>query len=140
MRQLRSAMREPELTGADAGFGAGAGLADDAPPADFAEPLPEALPPLPDAEPLPEAEPLAEGAAAPGRARSEPSPGGVGPGFWACWGEALPFMGPVPSCGSGSAEALPSLLKRPCTSVATSGPGVPPRERTNTVSASWKAP
>ena len=41
----------------------------------------------------------------------------------------------VPPWGSGSAEALPSLLKRPCTSVATSGPGALPRERTDTVSA-----
>ncbi len=62
-------------------------------------------------------------------ARSAPPPDGVGPGFWACWGEELTAMGPVPPCGSGSAEALPSLLKRPCTSVATSGPGAPPRER-----------
>lgn len=67
---------------------------------------------------------------APGRPeRSPPSPDGLGPGFWACWGEEPTAIGPVPPCGSGSAEALPSLLKRPCTSVATSGPGVPPRER-----------
>ena len=59
--------------------------------------------------------------------RSPPSPASAGPGFWACWGEE-PLV-PVPPCGSGSAEALPSLLKRPCTSVATSGPGAPPRER-----------
>ncbi|GHF88398.1 hypothetical protein GCM10018787_41280 [Streptomyces thermodiastaticus] len=42
-------------------------------------------------------------------------------------------MGPVPPWGSGFAEALPSLLKRPCTSVATSGPGVRPRQRTDGV-------
>ena len=48
------------------------------------------------------------------------------PWFWACWGEEPRS---VPPRGSGSAAALPSLLKRPCTSVATSGPGVPPRER-----------
>jgi hypothetical protein len=53
----------------------------------------------------------------------------VGPWFWACWGEELTALGPVPPCGSGSAEALPSLLKRPCTSVATSGPGALPGER-----------
>ena len=50
----------------------------------------------------------------------------AGPWFWACWGEEPRS---VPPRGSGSAAALPSLLKRPCTSVATSGPGVPPRER-----------
>src|SRR5690606_28161900 len=61
------------------------------------------------------------GADAPGR--SPPSPDTGRPGIWACWGEELPGMAPVPPCGSGSAEALPSLLKRPCTSVATSGPG-----------------
>ena len=43
-------------------------------------------------------------------------------GFWARWGEEPRS---VPPCGSGSAAALLSLLKRPCTSVATSGPGVP---------------
>ncbi len=32
---------------------------------------------------------------------------------------------PAPPRGSGSPAAPPSLLKRPCTSVATSGPGVP---------------
>ncbi len=70
------------------------------------------------------------GAAAPVRAvRSPLSPACAGPWFWACWGEELTAEGPVPPCGSGSAEALPSLLKRPCTSVATSGPGVPPLER-----------
>ncbi|CAM5226275.1 hypothetical protein SAURM35S_06318 [Streptomyces aurantiogriseus] len=58
--------------------------------------------------------------------RSPLSPDGPGPGFWACWGEEPRS---VPPCGSGSAEALPSLLKRPCTSVATSGPGAPPLER-----------
>ncbi len=79
------------------------------------------------------------GADAPGRpGRSPPSP--AGPGFWACWGEGPPFMGPVPPCGSGSAEALPSLLKRPCTSVATSGPGTPSDERRGTVSAYWGRP
>ncbi|GHE73732.1 hypothetical protein GCM10014715_30080 [Streptomyces spiralis] len=102
MRQLRIAIREPVLTGPGllAGFTVGAGLADAAGPAAAARP-----------------------------GRSPLSPDGAGPGFWACWGEELPFMGPVPSCDSGSAEALPSLLKRPCTSVATSGPGAPPRER-----------
>lgn len=57
--------------------------------------------------------------------RAPPSPDATWPGFWACWGEELPLLGAVPPCGSGSAEALPSLLKRPCTSVATSGPGTP---------------
>jgi hypothetical protein len=67
------------------------------------------------------------GAVAPGRAERSPlPPTSAGPGFWACWGEELPLVGPVPPCGSDSAEALPSLLKRPCTSVATSGPGAPP--------------
>src|SRR4051812_33579270 len=79
-----------------------------------------------------------EGADTPERPeRSPPSPDGDWPGFWACWGEEPRS---VPPCGSGSAGALPSLLKRPCTSVATSGPGAPPRERRNTVSAYWGAP
>ena len=67
------------------------------------------------------------GAAAPGRAARSPlSPGAAGPWFWVCWGEEPRS---VPPRGSCSAAALPSLLKRPCTSVATSGPGVPPLER-----------
>ncbi len=56
-------------------------------------------------------------------ARSLVSPAAAGPGFWACWGEEPRS---VPPRGSCSAAALPSLLKRPCTSVATSGPGVLP--------------
>ncbi|GGV10760.1 hypothetical protein GCM10010260_56580 [Streptomyces filipinensis] len=114
MRQLRRAMREPGPVVPFAGFAAGVGEPEPAPPG------------------------VAEEADTPWRPlRSPPSPDGAWPGFWACWGEELPFMGPVPSCDSGSAEALPSLLKRPCTSVATSGPGAPPRERRDTVSALW---
>ncbi len=117
MRQLRRAMREPGPVAPFAGlaaFAAGVGEPEPAPPG------------------------VADEADTPGRPlRSPPSPDGAWPGFWACWGEELPFMGPVPSCDSGSAEALPSLLKRPCTSVATSGPGAPPRERRDTVSALW---
>ncbi|GHE07777.1 hypothetical protein GCM10010339_53860 [Streptomyces alanosinicus] len=115
---MRRAMREPGPVAPFAGFTAGAGEA----------------PELPD--------PVeAVGDDTPGRPlRGPPSPDAAGPGFWACWGEELPFTGPVPLCDSGSAEALPSLLKRPCTSVATSGPGAPPRERRDTVSALWSAP
>lgn len=67
------------------------------------------------------------GAVAPGRAERSPlPPTSAGPGFWACWGEEPRS---APPCGSGSAGALPSLLKRPCTSVATSGPGASPGKR-----------
>ncbi len=113
MRQLRRAMREPGPDGPwlRVCLAAGAWLDDaDAP----------AGPVVPER---------------PGR--SAPSPAGAG--FWACWGEELTAMGPVPPCGSGSAEALPSLLKRPCTSVATSGPGAPPRERKDGVGVVGRA-
>ncbi len=117
MRQLRRASREPVPVGPCAGFTGGTGSPDGVAVAE------------------------ADEAEAPGRPpRSPPSAAWPGPGFWACWGEELTALGPVPPCGSGSAEALPSLLKRPCTSVATSGPGAPPRERRDTVSALWRAP
>lgn len=64
---------------------------------------------------------------------SEPAPSTAGPRFWACWGEEPRS---VPPRGSCSAAALPSLLNRPCTSVATSGPGVPPGDRWDGVE-SW---
>ncbi|GGT30070.1 hypothetical protein GCM10010254_58420 [Streptomyces chromofuscus] len=108
IRQLRRAIRGPGPLTPCGGFTVGVG----------AEPGDAEAPGRPEAED------------APGRPeRGPPSPVGAGPWPWACWGEELPAMGPVPPCGSGSAEALPSLLKRPCTSVATSGPGAPPRER-----------
>src|SRR4051794_27559390 len=98
MRQLRRATRDPGPFGPFGGFTGG--LAAAAGPED---------------------------ADVPRRPGPEP-PSTPGPGFWACWGEELPTLGPVPPCCSGSAEALPSLLKRPCTSVATSGPGAPPQD------------
>ncbi len=64
---------------------------------------------------------------------SGPAPSTAGPRFWACWGEEPRS---VPPRGSCSAAALPSLLNRPCTSVATSGPGVPPGDRWDGVE-SW---
>lgn len=64
---------------------------------------------------------------------SVPAPSTAGPRFWACWGEEPRS---VPPRGSCSAAALPSLLNRPCTSVATSGPGVPPGDRWDGVE-SW---
>ncbi len=114
MRQLRRAIRGPGPVG-PAALGLAGGVASGAAPG---RPAAAADPPLrPWAEEFP-----------PGRPE-ESDPAAVGAGFWARWGEELPALGPVPPCGSGSAEALPSLLKRPCTSVATSGPGAPPRER-----------
>lgn len=59
-------------------------------------------------------------------------PGVAPPESPAAWAGPLPVP---PGCCSGSPAAPLSLLKRPCTSVATSGPGVPRDEADRTVSS-----
>lgn len=117
MRQFCMARREPGPLGAF-GIAASCSTGVAAPTAPALAAL--ALPGLPRPFALPAEE-------------SRPVPSAPGPRFWACWGEEPRS---VPPRGSCSAAALPSLLNRPCTSVATSGPGVLPGDRRDGVE-SW---